>query len=131
MWVGLLRNAGDVFEEIGIEFGEGFAEFCDFLGRAVDLDSEELGEGEGFLDAGPDIFKVTEDSGCSDVGFTAEDDVVADGEVVVKASVFGAGAGHEFLHRFLEGIKFTRLDFEIRVDADGLRELAHVLNCEW
>lgn len=92
----------------------------------MDLDAEEFGKGEGFLDAGSDIFKVAEDSGGSDVGFPAEDDVVTNGEVVVEAGVFGAGARDEFLHCFLEGLEFSGLDLKIRVDADGLRELAHV-----
>ena len=45
-------------EELGIEFGEGFAEFVEFIGWAVELKAKELREGKGFLDAGTNVIEV-------------------------------------------------------------------------
>lgn len=111
--------------EIGIELGERLAELIDFFGGAVDLEAEKLGDGESFLDAGTDVFEVTEHSGGPCVGFAAEDNVIADREIVVVAGVLGAGAGYEFLHGLFEGVEFARLNLEVGVNADGLREFAH------
>lgn len=120
------RNAGGVLEEIGAEIGEGFAEFGDLFGGAVDFDADELGEGEGFFDAGADVFEVGEEAFGSGVGFAAEDDVSADGEIVVVAGFFVGGASDETGHEFLEGIEFSFVDLEVGIDADGLREFGHL-----
>ena len=73
-----LRNACDVFVEIRVEIGEGAFELFEFGGGSVDFEAVEFGEGEGFFDAGADIFKMPENSGGSDVGFAAEDLVATD-----------------------------------------------------
>ena len=128
----LLRHAGDVLVELWVEIGEGGAELIELGFWAVDLDAVELGDGEGFLDAGADVFEMAEDAGGTDVGLAAEDLVAANGEVVVEAGVLGAGAGYEFLHGFFEGVELTGLDFEVWVDADGLGKVAHgrIVNVE-
>ncbi len=123
--IGLFRNAGLVSKELGIEFGEGFAELVEFLGRAVEFEAEELGKGEGFLDARAYVFEVLEDSGSANVGLAAKDDVTIDRKIVVKAGVLGVGAGHEFLHGLFEGIEFAFLDSEVGMYTDSLGKFAH------
>jgi hypothetical protein len=107
-------------EEVGVEVGQGLAELIDFRSGSMDFETEQFGNAEGFLDAGTDVFEVTEDAGRTGIGFTAEDDVVTDREIVIITGLLGAGAGHKFLHCFLEGIEFALLDFEVGVKADGL-----------
>jgi hypothetical protein len=123
--IGLFRNAGLAGKELGIEFGEGLAELVEFFGRTVEFEAEELGKGEGFLDTRSDVFEVLEDSGSADVGLAAKDNVAIHRKVIIEAGVLGAGAGHEFLHRFLEGIEFTFLDSEVGMNADSLGNFAH------
>jgi hypothetical protein len=116
----LFGNPCHVSVEIGIELGERFPKLVDFFSRAVDFEPEKLGYGEGFFDACPDIFEVAQHPGGPSIGFPAEYDVITDREIVVVASVFGARTGDEFLHRFLEGVEFPRLDLEVGMDANGL-----------
>ena len=54
----LVRNACHVCEELRIEFGEGFAEFFEFIGRAVELKAKELREAKGFFDTRTYVFEV-------------------------------------------------------------------------
>ena len=123
-----LFNAGDPLVEVGVELGERFLEWGQFLSWSVNLEPVELGKGKGLFDLSTDVFEVGENSGGPDIGFTTEDLITADGEIVVKAGVLSGGAGDEVLHQGFEVVEFSFLDFEIRINADCLRELAHGSN---
>lgn len=106
--------------EIRVKFGQGLAEFCDFLAGAMHFHPNEFRDSEAFFDAGTDIFEVSQQSGGTGVGFPAEDDVSADGEIVVEAGFFCRGACDEAVHQFLEGLEFSLLDAKIGMNADGV-----------
>lgn len=123
-----LFNAGDPLVEVRVELGERLLEWGQFLSWSVNLEAVELGKGKGLFDLSTDVFEVGENSGGPDIGFTTEDLITADGEIVVKAGVLSGGAGDEVLHQGFEVVEFSFLDFEIRMNADCLRELAHGSN---
>jgi len=54
--------------------------------------THEFGKTEGFFEQVTDILQVGERSLSADVGFAAEDDPVADGEVVEEHRFLAAGA---------------------------------------
>ena len=120
-----LRNANGVLEVCRVEVGHGFFEFSKLSSGVVQFDSGDFGNGEAFFDGGRDVFDMTEEGVGVIIGFTAEDGVISDAEIVVKAGFFLAGEVNTFSHDAFEFVHFTFLDFEVRVDADGLGKFAH------
>ena len=120
-----LRNANGVLEVCRVEVGHGFFEFSKLSSGAVQFDSGDFGDGEAFFDGGRDVLDMTKEGVGVIIGFTAEDGVISDAEIVVKAGFFLAGEVNTFSHDAFEFVHFAFLDFEVRMDADGLGKFAH------
>ena len=86
----------------------------------MEFQAHQVGELEGFVKQGADIFDVFECARGAGVGFAAVNDVVADGEVVIEAGRLGGGARDEGGKQRFEGVELAGVNLEIGVDADNV-----------
>lgn len=119
---------------VGIKWGVVVAEFVEFFGGAVDLDADDLDEGDEFLEDRVDVGGVEEQGFGADVGFAAENGVVTDGEVVVEVILFRAGSADHLVEQCAGLGHVAGFDLEVGVDADDFGWIDHVgffLVLEW
>jgi hypothetical protein len=103
-------------KELGRHFSQGLPELCQFFFRAVNFQTREFGDLQGFLQQGTDISKMGENPFGILIAFTAVDLVAIETESVIQAFGLRAGFFNELFAHFFEGPKFAALNLEIGYD---------------
>ena len=110
---------------------QGFFQLNELRRRAVHFQPNQIGHLQRFREQRADVVQMSEKPFRIRVGFATENLIAVDGELIEKIFLLARRSRDEPRKRLRENLKLPRMNFEIRMQTDEIRERLHprILPC--
>lgn len=104
---------------------QGFSQLVELRRRSVHFQPDQIGNCERLREERADVVQMSEQAFRIRVGFSTENFIAIDGELIEKILLLACSSRDEPRKRRRENLKLSRMDFEVRMQADEIRKRLH------